>query len=205
LSQPLTQTILTVIASKGALIMSERQSLQAVLPAVSKIKDVEAVIASPLQYMVLLGGHIGQLKNVVDLAKAHGKHILLHADLIDGLKNDEHAADFLCQSIQPAGIISTRASVVLRTKQRGLIAIQRMFLIDSDAMERSYRMIEKSKPDYIEVLPGIIPEAIAEVKVQTGIPVIAGGLITSEQHIDDALRAGATAITTSNKELWTYR
>jgi len=185
--------------------MSERKPLQAVLPAVSKIKDVEAVIASPLQYMVLLGGHIGQLKSVVDLAKAHGKHVLLHADLVHGLKNDEYAADFLCQSIAPAGLISTRANVVLRTKQRGLIAIQRMFLIDSEAMERSYRMIEKSNPDYIEVLPGIIPEAIAEVKEQTGIPVIAGGLIKSEQHIDTALRAGATAITTSRKELWSYR
>lgn len=182
--------------------MSEHQLLQSVLPAVSKIKDVEAVIASPHQHMVLLGGHIGQLKSIVDLAKAGGKQIFLHADLIDGLKNDEHAADFLCQSIRPAGIISTRASVVLRTKQRGLVAIQRMFLIDSDAMERSYRMIEKSSPDYIEVLPGIIPEVIQEVKQQTGIPVIAGGLIKSRQHVEAALQAGATAITTSRKELW---
>lgn len=185
--------------------MSAHQLSQPVLPAVNKIKDVEAVIASPLQHMVLLGGHIGQLKSVVELAKAHGKQIFLHADLIDGLKNDEHAADFLCQFIQPAGIISTRASVVMRTKQRGLIAIQRMFLIDSDAMERSYRVIEKSNPDFIEVLPGIIPEAIQEVKRQTGIPVIAGGLIKSQQHIEAALEAGATAITTSRKELWTYR
>lgn len=186
-------------------MMSGHQLNQSVLPAVSKIKDVESVIASPLQHMVLLGGHIGQLKSVVDLAKAHNKQVFLHADLIDGLKNDEYAADFLCQTIQPAGIISTRASVVMRTKQRGLIAIQRMFLIDSDAMERSYRMIEKSSPDFIEVLPGIIPEAIQEVKQQTGIPVIAGGLIKTHQHIHKALDAGATAITTSRKELWTYR
>lgn len=176
-----------------------------VLPAVHKIKDVEAVSASSHQYMVLLGGHIGHLKSVVDLAKSNGKHVFLHADLIDGLKNDEHAADFLCQSIRPAGIISTRANVVMRTKQRGLIAIQRMFLIDSEAMERSYRVIEKSQPDYIEVLPGIIPEMIQEVKKHTGIPVIGGGLIKTHQHISNALAAGATAITTSRKELWTYQ
>lgn len=178
---------------------------QAVLPAARKMKDVEAVLGSSHHYMVLLGGHIGQLKAVVDLVKGHGKHVFLHADLIDGLKNDEHAADFLCQSIRPAGIISTRASVVMRAKQRGLIAIQRMFLIDSDAIERSYRVIEKASPDYIEVLPGIIPEMIMEVKEQTGIPVIGGGLIKTHQHITQALDAGAAAITTSRKELWTYR
>jgi len=192
-------------STQGEEAMSHHLVNQSVLPAVHKMKEVEKVLASSHQYMVLLGGHIGQLKHVVDLAKEHGKQVLLHADLIDGLKNDEPAADFLCQSIRPSGIISTRASVVMRTKQRGLIAIQRMFLIDSDAMERSYRMIEKSNPDYIEVLPGIIPEMIKEVKEHTGIPVIGGGLIKTHQHITDALEAGATAITTSRKELWTYR
>lgn len=165
-------------------------------------KDIEAVAQSSVSYMVLLGGHIGQLHSIVNFAKQHGKKIFLHADLIDGLKNDEYAADFLCQSIAPAGIISTRANVVMRAKQRGVIAIQRTFLLDSEALERSYRLLEKTKPDFIEVLPGIMPEMIAEVKENTGIPVIAGGLIRTKQHVDQALQAGAAAITTSRKQLW---
>ncbi|NIK79650.1 glycerol uptake operon antiterminator [Paenibacillus castaneae] len=175
---------------------------QRILPAVHKLKDVEAVLASPYSYMVLLGGHLGQLKSIVDLAKQHEKKVLLHADLIDGLKNDESAAEFLCQSIQPAGIISTRASVISRTKQNGLIAIQRLFLIDSDALERSYSLLDKYRPDYIEVLPGVIPDIIQEVKERSGIPIIAGGLIRTQEHIRQALEAGASAITTSRKELW---
>lgn len=175
---------------------------QSVLPAVHKLKDVEAVVQSSLSYMVLLGGHIGQLQSTVNLAKQHEKKVFLHADLIDGLKNDEYAADFLCQTIAPTGIISTRANVVMRTKQKGLIAIQRMFLLDSDALERSYRLLEKTQPDFLEVLPGIMPEIITEVKQQTGIPIIAGGLIRTATHVEQALQAGATAITTSRKELW---
>ncbi len=175
---------------------------QDVLPAVHKLKDVEAVLASPFSYMVLLGGHLGQLKNIVDLADRHGKKVLLHADLIDGLKNDEFAAEFLCQSIRPAGIISTRTSVIGRTKQNGLIAIQRLFLIDSDALERSYTVLDKNRPDFIEVLPGVIPDMISEVKQRSGIPVIAGGLIRTQDHVRQALEAGASAITTSRKELW---
>lgn len=175
---------------------------QNVLPAVHKLKDVEAVLASPFSYMVLLGGHLGQLKNIVDLANQHGKKVLLHADLIDGLKNDEYAAEFLCQSIRPAGIISTRSSVIGRTKQNGLIAIQRLFLIDSDALERSYTVLDKNRPDFIEVLPGVIPDIISEVKERSGIPIIAGGLIRTQAHVKQALEAGASAITTSRKELW---
>lgn len=177
---------------------------QSILPAVHKIKDIEAVVKSNVSYMVLLGGHIGQLQSTVNFAKQNGKKVFLHADLIDGLKNDEYAADFLCQSIAPAGIISTRANVVMRTKQKGLIAIQRVFLLDSDALDRSYKLLEKTQPDYIEVLPGIMPEIITEVKEQSGIPVIAGGLIRSLEHVEKALQAGATAITTSRKDLWKH-
>ncbi|MFD0959915.1 glycerol-3-phosphate responsive antiterminator [Paenibacillus chungangensis] len=175
---------------------------QRILPAARKGKDVEAILASPYTYMVLLGGHVGQLQAMVDLARGSGKQVLLHADLIDGLKNDEYAAEYLCQSIRPAGLISTRASVIARTKQNGLIAIQRLFLIDSDALERSYKLLEKTQPDYIEVLPGIMPDIIAEVKERSGVPVIAGGLIRTEQHVRNALSAGANAITTSRRSLW---
>ena len=173
------------------------------LPAARKMKDVEALLDSPFEYIVLLGGHLGQLKSIVDLAKQHGKNILLHADLIDGLNNDEYAAEFLCQSIRPAGLISTRASVVMCTKKNKLIAIQRLFLIDSDAIEHSYTLFERTQPDYIEVLPGIMPDMIHEVKERTGIPVIAGGLIRTSLHVRQALDAGAAAITTSRRELWT--
>ncbi|MDQ6422929.1 glycerol-3-phosphate responsive antiterminator [Paenibacillus sp. LHD-117] len=175
---------------------------QTVLPAARKPKEVEAVIASPFEYMVLLGGHLGHVKGLVDLAQSNGKKVLLHADLIDGLKNDEYAAEFLCQTIRPAGLISTRTGVIARTKQAGLIAVQRLFLLDSDALEKSYKLLEKTQPDYVEVLPGIMPEIIREVKDRTGVPVIAGGLIRTKEHVSEALAAGAAAITTSRSELW---
>lgn len=183
--------------------MAELSFNQKVLPAVSKPKDVEAVLSTTYDYMVLLGGHLGQVKPLVDLAQERGKQVLLHADLIDGLKNDEYAAEFLCQSIKPAGLISTRSSVITRAKQNGLIAIQRLFLIDSEALLRSYKLLEKTRPDYIEVLPGIMPDIIREVKEESGIPIIAGGLIRTKEHVRDALEAGAEAITTSRKSLWT--
>lgn len=175
---------------------------QRVLPAVKRMADLEKLLSSPYEHIVLLGGRLGALRPAVELAQRHGKKVLLHADLIDGLKNDEYAAEFLCQQIRPAGLISTRMSVLQKTKQNGLISIQRMFLIDSDALDKSIETAVKTKPDYVEMLPGVLPHLVAEVRERTGIPVIAGGLIRTAKERDDALAAGAIAITTSRAELW---
>jgi glycerol uptake operon antiterminator len=177
---------------------------QSILPAIRKMKDLEKLLGSSYSYIVLLDSHIGQLRNIVDLAKANGKKILLHVDLVEGLKNDEYATEYLCQQVRPAGLISTRAGVITKTKQNGLLAIQRLFLLDSSALEKSYTLLERTRPDYIEVLPGIMPHIIKEVRERAGIPIFAGGLIRSVSEVELALEAGATAVTTSNQELWDH-
>ncbi|OIJ12325.1 glycerol-3-phosphate responsive antiterminator GlpP [Anaerobacillus arseniciselenatis] len=176
---------------------------QKTLPAARSIKELEDMLDSNYTYIVLLNSHIGQLKSLVQLAKSKGKKMLLHADLVQGLRNDEYAAQFLCQDVKPAGLISTRKNVVLTAKKHGLISIQRLFLLDSIALESSYKLLETTKPDYIEVLPGVMPHIIKEVYEKTGIPIVAGGLIREKKEVEDALKAGASAVTTSRRELWT--
>ncbi|MEK0312667.1 glycerol-3-phosphate responsive antiterminator [Cohnella sp. 56] len=175
---------------------------QRILPAARKAKDLEKLLALPYEWIVLLDMHVGQLQPLVQLAKSHGKKPIVHADLIEGLKNDEYAAEYICQMARPAGVVSTRAGVIAKTKKNGLLAIQRMFLLDTNALEKSYAMFERTKPDYIEVLPGVIPHMIAEVYARTGIPIFAGGLIRTEDDVERALQAGASAVTTSDRELW---
>jgi len=177
---------------------------QLILPAARKVKDLEKLMKFGYEYIVILDSHISQIKMLVDLAKSHGKKPLLHADLIEGLKNDEYAAEYLCQVVRPSGLVSTRASVITKTKQNGLLAIQRLFLLDSHALEKNYALLARTKPDFIEVLPGLMPRMIAEVHERTGIPILAGGLIRSVADVEQALEAGASAVTTSNEELWKH-
>jgi len=177
---------------------------QPILPAVRKMKDLEKLIEMKYAYFVLLDSHISRVQSVVNLAKANGKKALLHADLIEGLKNDEYAAEFLCQVVQPAGIISTKSNVIMKAKQNGLLAIQRLFLLDTSALEKGCSLLQRTKPDYAEVLPGVIPSVIAEVCEKTGIPIFAGGLIRSVEDVERALSAGASAVTTSDRSLWKH-
>lgn len=175
---------------------------QKVLPALRHFRQFEHLMKSPFEYIILLEAHIGNLKNIMDEAKRHHKKILVHADLIQGLKNDDYAADFICNDIKPAGIISTRSNMIVKAKSKKIIAIQRTFLLDTIALEKSYHLIERTQPDFIEVLPGVVPHLIHEVHSHTGIPVIGGGLVRTKKEVDAALAAGARAVTTSHRELW---
>ena len=175
---------------------------QKILPASTNMKEYERFLKSPYEIGVFLDMHISQLKNVYMLAKEYGKKMIYHVDLIHGLKNDDSGTEYICQEFKPYGLISTKSSVILKAKQKKVIAVQRIFLIDSHALEKSYQLIEKTQPDYIEVLPGAMPQMITEVKDRVKVPIFAGGLIRTSEDVHNALDAGATAITTSKWELW---
>ncbi|GAE36233.1 glycerol-3-phosphate responsive antiterminator [Halalkalibacter akibai] len=175
---------------------------QRIFPAARSIKEYEKLLRTNFEAIFLLNSHVSQLKSLMQMARSANKKIFLHADLVQGLKTDEYAAQFLCQEIKPAGIISTRKNVVLTAKKNSIIAIQRLFLLDSIALESSYKLLETTKPDYIEVLPGVMPHIITEVYERTQIPIIAGGLIREKQEVLNAIEAGAIGVTTSRQDLW---
>ena len=58
------------------------------------------------------------------------------------------------------------------------------------------------KPDYIEVLPGVMPKVIGKVCKMSKTPIIAGGLISDKESVMAALSAGAIAVSSTNHEVW---
>lgn len=146
---------------------------------------------------------INQLKSLVNYAKEANKKILVHIDLIQGLKADKYGVEYLVREIKPDGILSTRGSVINRVKKHNILAVQRLFLLDSLSLDNNLRRCNRYKADYLEVLPGKMPDVIRYIHQETDIPIIAGGLIESEQDVKVALSAGVVAISTSSVELWT--
>ncbi|MEI3600291.1 glycerol-3-phosphate responsive antiterminator, partial [Oceanobacillus sp. MO10714A] len=80
--------------------------------------------------------------------------------------------------------------------------IQRLFALDSHALDHNLQIWKRVNPDYIEILPAILPGIIKEVQEETGIPIIAGGLIRTEQDVKETIKNGAVAVTTSSNLLW---
>jgi glycerol uptake operon antiterminator len=177
---------------------------QKILPASSNMKDFERFLKSPYEIGVFLEMHIAQLKHVNAMAEANGKKMLYHMDMIHGMKSDDYSTEFICQEYKPYGLISTKSNVILKAKQKGIIAVQRVFLLDSHALEKSYKLLEKTQPDYIEVLPGVVPQLITEVSERVKVPLFAGGFIRRIEDVEKALEAGAVTVTTSQKEIWKH-
>ncbi len=63
-------------------------------------------------------------------------------------------------------------------------------------------MIAASRPDAIEVLPGVIPKVIEDLTERSDLPIIAGGLISDKEEVMRALEAGSLAVSGGNTELW---
>ena len=123
-------------------------------------------------------------------------------DLVNGLSSKEISVDFIKNTTQADGIISTKPMIVKRAKELGLLTIQRFFIIDSIALENSKRQIEIYHPDCVEIMPGIMPKILKDIRAFVNVPVIAGGLLTDKKDVMGALSAGADAISTTNENLW---
>lgn len=178
------------------------QTPTGIVPAIRKMKDFDRVLETPHESIVFLETRLSQLKSLVKYTKQANKKAFVHFDLIQGLKADEYGMEFLIHDVKPDGILSTRGNIIKLAKKHKLLAIQRVFLLDSLALDQNLKLIDRFQPDCIEVLPGLIPSAIHDIHVQTNIPIIAGGLVSDKKEVDAALDAGAVAVTTSNTGLW---
>lgn len=180
----------------------ERLEVNPIIAALPHMDRFEEVLSSPAEVVFILSGKILEISEKVRMLKEKDKKVFVHIDLIDGLGKDLSAVDYIQQVVKPEGIISTRNNLIRYGKEIGLVTVQRLFLVDSLAFESGIKMIESHGPDFVEVMPGIIPRAIVELKKKIRQPIIAGGMISDKEDIIQALKAGAIAVSTSKKELW---
>jgi len=173
-----------------------------IIAALPHTELLQQALRSSVNVVFLLSGSILTLQDIVNELKNREKKVFVHVDLIDGLGKDLAAVDYLKYKIQAEGILSTKNNLLKYGKEIGLITVQRLFLVDSRSFESGIKMVQSYDPDFVEVMPGIVPKAIADLKHKIPQPVIAGGMITSKHDIIQALGAGAVAVSTSKAELW---
>lgn len=174
-------------------------------PVIAAVKDdagLEAALQSECGAIFLLYGSAAGASVQVEKVRAAGKLAIVHIDLIDGLSGREAAVDALEALCHPDGIISTKPVVIRRARHRGLLTVQRAFILDSMSVESLPAQLGVGKPDFIEILPGIMPRVIARISACTRTPVIAGGLIKYKEDVMAAMRSGAAAVSSSSPDVW---
>lgn len=173
-----------------------------VIPSVRNADQFRQALKSNSPIVLVLFGDILSLPEMVKEATAVGKGLFVHLDFIAGVGKDEVGIRFLSQ-MGIAGLITTKAYLCHVIRDSGMIAIQRLFLMDSESLRTGINLAVKYKPDIIEVLPGIVPAfTIERIKKETKLAVFGGGLIQTADDVQMAFDNGITAISTSNKDLW---
>lgn len=174
---------------------------QSIIPVLKSLSDCEKAHVYNCEYVILMDVHLSQLQHACEYLKQYNKKIIIHLDLIKGLKSDEYSVDYVIRELKVDGVISVKSSIIEKVKKLKRIAIQRIFLIDTQSYLKSVELLQQTKPDYIELLPGYSFKMISRVLKELDTKIIAGGLIETEDEYKMALKSGATAITTTKKEL----
>ncbi len=173
-----------------------------IIAAINDVNKLEDVINSPCKIVFLLTGDILNIKEIVDELKKHNKLVFVHIDLLCGFSKDVTALKYLNNTINLDGIITTKSNLIKAAKELNIFTIQRLFVLDSLALTSGINSIKSIRPDAVEILPGIMPKIIREIRQETRIPIIAGGLIRDKSDVIDSLNSGAIGISTSIKNVW---
>ncbi len=172
-----------------------------IIAAVKSTEELTQALASEVETVFLLHATLATLARRRDMARAAGKKLFVHMDFVEGLSKDAAGVEFLA-ACHIDGLISTRSACIHAARDMGMTCIQRFFMVDSRSVDTALESIRQTRPDMVEIMPGIAYKAITRIAAETTIPVIAGGLIDAKEEIYHALNAGAAAVSTGARSLW---
>jgi glycerol uptake operon antiterminator len=172
-----------------------------VILAVKSMEGLEKSLAGKGKIVFVLFGDLVTIPGIVAKLKDAGKIVFAHMDLIDGLSSRDVAVDFLAEYTRVDGILSTKANLVNHAKFRGLLTVQRFFVLDSLALINIEKQFPLDYADAVEILPGLMPKVIRKIAGLINKPVIAGGLVSDLEDVRHALEAGAVSVSSTNSNL----
>jgi len=187
---------------KAAQLLYDQIQNNPIIAAVGNEEELSLALDSDCRVVFLLMGNVMDVGGLTRRVHASGKLCVIHLDLIEGFSSKEIAVDAIFQATQAEGIISTRGALIKRAKQLGMAAVQRGFMLDSRSLNSFEQQIALSKPDFVEILPGLLPKVIAQLKERISSPIIAGGFIHEKEDVIAALQAGALAVSASSPKIW---
>ncbi|WP_019536255.1 glycerol-3-phosphate responsive antiterminator [Paenibacillus ginsengihumi] len=180
-------------------------SAQRALPLIASVtrpEQIEAALKSKVERVNLMTGNILSLADIVRQFQETGKQVYIHLEMVDGIGRDSSSVLYLARTFHIQGIVSTKSGAIAAARQAGIRSIQRIFAIDTAAVETAVKMIGQARPDEVELMPGLMPRVIRDLKQRIGQPLIVGGLIRTEEEIRTALASGADYVSIGDKQFW---
>ena len=174
-------------------------------PVVAAIKDEQGLkqcLESEIGIVFVLYGDICNITDIVARIKEAGKKAIVHVDLVGGLATKEIALDFMDKYVHPDGIISMKSNLISHANELGFLTIQRFYIMDVLTYRNVEKHIRLAGPDVVEFMPAGLTKAMGYLMEDVDKPIVASGLVLDKQDIMEALKIGAVAVSTTNKDLW---
>ncbi|WP_081646198.1 glycerol-3-phosphate responsive antiterminator [Agrococcus pavilionensis] len=176
-------------------------------PAIASLfspDDVDEFLDTDAPVCIVANGELLRLESVVARMAGADRFAFINADTVSGLAPDRGGIDFLAK-IGAAGVVTTRAAMIARIEQHGMLAMQKLFITDRLNLPRSTHGLEGSQPSFVQIMPAPVLPYILDEPVMRISPVIAGGFVANERSLEAAIACGAAGVSTSERTLWTYR
>lgn len=173
-----------------------------IIAAVSSLESLDIALSSPCEIIFLLTGNIFNLKEIATKVRMKNKGLFINIDSIDGFSKDTWGLEYIIKNIYPDGIITEKENLIKLSKSMGVFTIQRLFIMDSKSLKNAMESIKITRPNVIEILPGIMPKIIEKIINDIKLPAISSGLISDKEDLDSIFKAGAIAISSSKKSIW---
>ena len=172
-----------------------------IFAAVRTDEGLDAALQTGVETIFMQATNIEVVGAQIEKAHKAGKKLFIHIDITDGVGKDEYGIKFL-QKLGADGIISTRTNIIKQAKKMGIATCQKFFIVDTHSLSTTIDSIKAGKPDMIEVMPGLVSKVIKKIKEESDTFIISGGLLTTEEEIQQAFNDGAMGVSTSIRSFW---
>lgn len=180
----------------------DKMELNPIIGALKDKEDLEAIKKSQCEIVFILTIDIFEVEDIVRQLTGAGKMVFVHFDLIDGISKNQTGLKYIVERIRPHGIITTKSNIIVSARKLNVLTVQRHFILDSLSLQNTIEVIKESKPDAVEIMPGLINKVVEKMSRAIEVPIIAGGLIEEKSEVMSCINAGVTAISTTRKHLW---
>ncbi|WP_324716602.1 glycerol-3-phosphate responsive antiterminator [Carboxydochorda subterranea] len=177
-----------------------------VIAAVRRPDDLRAVQRARLPVVFVLNCTIFDLREMARVCRETRIRCFAHLDLVEGVGKDAAGVEFLGREVGVDGIVTTRSASIRDARRVGLVAVQRVFLLDSGSLGTALSVVRSTRPDAVEIMPAlVVPAIVHRLPFADLPPVIAGGLVQTLEELHTVLATPVVAVSTSAHGLWAYR
>lgn len=166
--------------------------------------DLDQFCAGPTRFSFVANLSLARVSAVFERLSSTTTLPMLNVDSVQGLTANADGLEYL-KGVGVPGIVSTHSQAVSRAADLGLLAVQKVFVTDRSNLRRAAATVKSSHAHFVQLMPWpVVPHLSPEFLRALG-PFIVAGFVNTEDDIHAALRLGALAVSSSQKELWDYR